>query len=124
AFLVSFPDSSWITATDATSGSGVVVSVAPGGYPLRSGVAHLVAQADRVTVDSLPTGPARVARGAPSVPLLAARLGNPGLTGITSDVRVYALAVSALDSSGTIVAAPAGLLSRLRVRAGASVLVD
>jgi hypothetical protein len=75
-----------------------------------------------VTVALTDSDSVRVARGAVSIPLLDLRLDNPGITGISSDVRIYSLALSLLDLTGNAVPNPAALLKQLRVRAGTQVV--
>ena len=121
-FLVSIIDNSWLTATDATSGTPVTVTVVPGGYPLRSGAAHVVAQALGIAVDTAGTMAPRVARGSRDVPIMTVRLDNPGITGISSDARVYSLGLSLLDSAGVAIADPTSRLKQVHARVESQVI--
>ncbi|MFI5371632.1 MAG: hypothetical protein ACHQ52_08745, partial [Candidatus Eisenbacteria bacterium] len=122
AFRVTVPDSTRFIARDATDGSPVTVAITPGGYPLRSDVARVVAEATLATVDTLAPDSARVSRGNTSVPLLGLRLGNPGITGISSDVRVYAFAIGLEDSTGAAIANPSTRVTQIRIRQGAQIV--
>lgn len=122
AFRICVPDSSWFEADDATSGAPVTVAVVPGGYPLHSEIARVVAEADRVTVERIAAVASRVSRGSVAVPLLELRIDNPGVTGISSDVRVHSLALGLIDSLLAAVPEPAARVKQLRVRTGAQVV--
>lgn len=123
SFRVIVTDSLGVQAQDVTSLAPVAVRAVGSGYPVRSDVARVVLEATGVSVSPLAADTARVCRGAASVPLLAARFENPGVSGISSDVRLSAMGIELLDA---VTGAPArfgGLLRALRVRSGAQVFL-
>jgi len=109
-------DGTTFTAEDATSGAPVSVVRSGASYPLLSGVARLVADATELQVAAAAAAPARVSRGADDVPLLALQVQNPGIDGITSDIRVSALGVAMTDTLGTPVINPLSHLNRIVAR--------
>ncbi len=116
AFRVSVLDSSWFVAEDANSGAPVPVRLTSGAFPVRTGVAQVVEEADHVQVTASVGSPQRVGPGQADIALLALRFLSPGASGITSDVRVSALAVDASDTLGVPLARLADVLSRIQVR--------
>ncbi len=122
-FRVVIPDGGAFTAQDATSGAPVQVVVQGGSYPVRTGVAQIVAEATGLDVAELPAADARVGRGQGDVTALQARLTNPGPPG-TSDVGVSAFAVGLVDTNGLRLARPGLHLKRLRVQAQSQTLAD
>ena len=116
SFRVVIEDSTEITAEDQTSGAPVRIRLESGAFPLRSGTARLVAEPSQLQVSATPLGERRVGAGASDVPLLSLALLNPGIDGVTSDVRVSSIAVTVTDTTGAPVAAPAAWLKRIEVR--------
>lgn len=119
AFRVRVEDGSWIAAADALSGAPAVPTLAGGSFPVMTGVAQVVSEAERLDVTAPPAAPRTTGPSATDVPLLGLRLVSPGSGGITSDVRVSALAVDVSDSNGVPLPLIADVLSRIRVRSAA-----
>jgi hypothetical protein len=123
-FRLVIPDSTYLTGQDATSGAPVTLRLQSGSYPVRTGLARVVAEATEIDVAALRSGPLEAARGQHNVPFAALRLANPGVTGLTSDVRVASFVVTLRDSAGRAVAAPSSVLQRLEVWSGPQLLAD
>jgi hypothetical protein len=121
-FRVVFTDSTDLSAQDATSGAPVTVRLQGASYPLRSEVARIVAEATEVDVTSLGPDTVRTSPGQPDATLMRFRLTSPGITGISSNVRVSSMAVALTDSAGADLAGPGGVFGTLRLRAGASIV--
>jgi hypothetical protein len=118
-------DSTWIAARDANGGVPVVARLQSGGsYPIRSAVARVVSEATRLDVAAISLPVSRVGRGQAAIPLLALRVENPGLAGITSDARISSFDVALTDTNGVAVARAADHLSRIQVRTAFQVLAD
>jgi hypothetical protein len=115
AFRVIVEDSSAVSARDATSGAPVTLHVDGGTFPVRSDLTSVVDEATQLTVSALARDTTRVARGATSVPLASLRLENPGVSGISSGVRVTSMGLVLLDASGAAVPDPASFVSGLRL---------
>jgi hypothetical protein len=109
-FRVVIPDSSFISAEDATSLGPVRADVLPSGYPLRSNAARVVAPATDLDLQAAIVDTLRVSRGAASVPLLRATFLDRGTAIVTSDARVAGFRLEVRDSAG--LRTPAG--TRLR----------
>ncbi|HEU4940574.1 MAG TPA: hypothetical protein VFT97_03060, partial [Candidatus Eisenbacteria bacterium] len=116
SFRLVIGDSTDIVAEDRTSGAPVKIRLETGAFPLRSGTARLVAEPTELQVSAGASSEQRVPAGAADVPLLALQIRNPGVDGVTSDVRVGSLAVTVIDTTGAPVSAPAAWLERLVVR--------
>lgn len=123
AFRVVVEDSAKITVHDAISGAPSRVVLATGQFPLRSDVAGIVSPATRLDVDTVASDSTRAGRGGP-VTLLAARLENPGVSGVSSDVRIASFALGLFESAGTPLGQPADVLSRIDVIAGGLTLAS
>lgn len=123
-FRVVIDDSTRIVARDVTSGAPVVVRLENGSYPVRSDVASVVAEATELDVIATTQDTVRAGRGTVGATLARLRLVNPGVSGISSDVRVAALAVALVDSTGADEPAPGGTVSELRLLSGAQVLAQ
>ena len=119
-FRVVFDDSTNIGGHDATSGAPVTVRIDGAAYPLRSELASIVAEATRI--DMAPLGPdtVRTSPGQPGATLMRLSLTSPGITGITSNVRVTSLAVALTDSAGADLALPGSAFSEVRLKSGFS----
>lgn len=118
-FRVAILTGGWFAATDATSGAPVTVDLAGASYPVVSGLASVQAEATELQVTARPTPDRTVGPGQPDVDLLDFRLENPGVTGLTSDVRVGAFVVSLGDTLGNALHQPDSILASLEVRVGA-----
>ncbi|HUK61858.1 MAG TPA: hypothetical protein VLV15_00955, partial [Dongiaceae bacterium] len=112
----------WIHARDATSGAPVDVHLDDGSFPLRSGVAAVVAEATELDVTAGAEDTVRTSRGATGATLLRLRLANPGVSGVSSNVRVASLGFALIDSAGGDRSRPDTTLSALRLVSGAQVL--
>jgi hypothetical protein len=123
-FRLVVPDSTWFTAVDAVSGAPVTVLPQGTTWPVRSGLARLVTEATELDVAAVAAPNRTAGPGQIGVPLLTTRLTNPGISGVSSDVRVSALAVQLSDSAGVRIARPASRLKRLRVRTAFQTLAD
>jgi hypothetical protein len=122
-FRAVITDAGAVEARDATSGGPVAVDM-PDPYPLRSGLARVVAEATVLEVAAAPGAPVRVTRGTAGVPVMDLSLHSPGITGISSDVRVHALRLVFEDIAGAPLARPDLRLTRLVLRSGARTLAD
>ena len=123
-FRLVIPDSTYLTAEDANTGAPVVLQLQGASYPVRTGLARVVAEATEIDVDAVRGPPIEAAQGQQDVSFATLKLVNPGVTGVTSDVRVASFAVILRDSSGAAVAAPANVIQRLVVRIGPQLLAD
>jgi hypothetical protein len=123
-FRVVIVDASAFTAQDVISGGPVAVRADPPGYPVRSGVARVLAPATELRVDTLAAPPQRIGQGQSDVTLLAMHLQNPGTTSVGADVRVSSLMVGLVDTNGVRVNDPGQYLRRLRLRTQFQTLAD
>jgi hypothetical protein len=123
-FRIVVPDSTWFTAEDATSGAPVAVLHQATTFPVTTGLARVQEPATRLDVSNVPGPPQRASGGQLDVSLLTAQLQNPGVTGLTADVRVTSLAVGLVDSNGTAVAEPSQVIKRIRARVFVQTLAD
>ena len=125
SFRVIVDNAGSFAAEDATNGAPVSVDIDPSQtYPIRSGVARIVARATELDVAGIVDTARTVGRGQTAVDLLRLTLVNPGPVGLGPDVRLSAFAVSLVDSNGTIVDQPFGILSRIRVATASVTLLD
>jgi hypothetical protein len=122
-FRVAITDSTQVESEDATSGAPVASHLPVGSYPIQSDVAHVVAGAADLEVQGQAPDTVHVAPGAAGVALLRARFESPGVTGISSDVRVGVFAVEFVDSNGVVVATPAAYLRELSVKSGSQIFL-
>ncbi|HEY3216392.1 MAG TPA: hypothetical protein VGK93_07860 [Candidatus Eisenbacteria bacterium] len=123
-FRLVIPDSTYLVAEDAATGAPVKLALEGQTYPWRTGLARVVAEATELDVAAVP-GPALDAgQGQTEVPFATLRLTNPGVTGVTSDVRVASFVVTLRAGAGALVAMPASVVERLRVRVGPQLLAD
>ena len=120
SFRVAITDSLGFVAQDVTSLAPATVHV-QAGYPIRSDVARIVVEATGVTLLPLAGDTVRTSPGAYSVPLLGTRVENPGVSGLSSDVRLSALGLELRNAATGLRVAPNAILSGLRVRSGAKV---
>ncbi len=123
-FRVVIDDSTRISAQDATSGAPVTVRLSGSSYPLRSEVASIVAEATELDVATLAPDTVRTSRGLTGATLARFRMTSPGVSGISSNVRVSSLAVALSDSLGADLPTPGGTVSALRLEAGAQVVAQ
>ena len=99
-------DSTWLTVEDANSGATVSASLQGSTYPIRSSLGRIVSEATSLQVASQPFPSERVGRGEADVPLLTLRVENPGLDGITSDVRISSFDIGLTDTNGIALVRP------------------
>jgi hypothetical protein len=123
-FRLVIPDSTWFTAEDAVSGAPVTVLPQGTAWPVRSGLARIVTEATELDVAAIAAPNRTAGPGQTGVPLLTTRLTNPGVSGVSSDVRVSTLAVQLFDSAGVRVASPSSRLQRIRARTAFQTLAD
>ena len=123
-FRVVIADSTWLTTEDANSGAPVTARLQGSAYPIRSSIGRIVTEATSLQVASQPLTPIRVGRGEPGDTLLTLRVENPGLDGITSDVRISSFDIGLTDTNGVALARPSEHLGRIRVRTAFQVLTD
>lgn len=123
-FRVVIVDASAITAQDVVSAGPVAVRAEAPGYPVRSGVARVLAPATELRVDTLGSAPRRIGQGQTDVTLLAMRVQNPGSSGVGADVRVATLVVGLVDTHGVRVNDPGQYLARLRLQTPFQTLAD
>jgi hypothetical protein len=123
-FRAVIADSTWLTVEDASSGAPVSARLQGSAYPIRSSLGRIVSEATSLQVASQPSAPERVGRGQADVPLLTLRVENPGLDGITSDVRISSFNIGLTDTNGVALTRPSEHLGRIRVRTAFQVLTD
>lgn len=124
-FRLSIVDTSSFTAEDGTSGAPVSVRCAAGSaYPIRSGLARIVAEATRLELSAPAQPPANAGRGQAGVAMLELDLLNPGPAGLGSDVRLSRIAVEMLDSTGTPLRNPGQFLERIGISSGGQTYLD
>ena len=121
-FRLSIVDSTVFTARDANSNAPVAVTQS-GSYPVRTGVARVVAAATELDLTEAAATSSRVGRGKTGADLLQFQLRSPGITGITSDVRLFGFSAVLEDTNGAVVPRPADVLSFIRVESGFQTLV-
>lgn len=102
-------------AVDATSGAPVAVALDAGSFPITAGPARVSAPAESLLVSSAADSLRPAGQGQPGVLLETLRLENPGLIGITADLRLLGFALAGTDSAGTAPLALGARLARLRV---------
>jgi hypothetical protein len=115
SFRMIVDDSTMIMAEDATSGAPVEVQLRNQSYPIRTGLARIVSAASELRLASADTAGVDTNPGLTQVPVLRLRLENPGIVGLTSDVRLGGLDLVLVDGAGQTVAEPDRWISRLRV---------
>ncbi len=115
-FRVTVPGADYLAAEDATSGVPVSIFLEEGEFPLESGVAELELPATQLDVASGARALQRAAPGREGLPLQELQLENPGIEGLTADIRVPGFTVSLRDTSGALRLPPTAYLSRIRVR--------
>lgn len=121
-FRVVITDATFATASDVNNGSPVTVTLENSSFPVRTGLATLVNEADQVQVTGDAPSDIRAGRGQTGVPLLVMDLENLAGPGVTSSVRVGGFALSLTDSNGTPLADLARVFDRLEVRSAAQLL--
>ena len=121
-FRLSITDSTVFTARDANSGAPVSVTQS-GSYPVRTAVTRVVAAATELDLAGAAGAVSRLGRGKTGADLLQFQLQSPGITGITSDVRLFGFAAVLEDTNGAVVPRPADFLSFIRVESGFQTLV-
>ena len=116
AFRVRVSDSTWVVARDAYGDAPVTARLTAGTWPVRSPVAQVVEPADHLDVASALTAPQSAGPGQDEVAMMTLRLTSPGVGGITSDVRVHALAVEIADTNGSALPLLSDVIEAIRVR--------
>ena len=125
SFRLVLANSTSMSAAGAVNGDSVPLALAPPQtFPIRSGLARIVAGATQLDVAGVDQPPDQVNRGQTNVGLLSLTLNNPGPVGLGPDVRLSAFAVSLVDSAGLAVANPAQVLERIQVSNAGRVLLD
>ena len=115
-FRLVIEGASWAEAEDATSGAPVSITLQNGSYPVRSGLARIVAEATNVRALGDPPQIRRVNVGQNGVELLTFHLENVGLDWITSEARVGAFEIETCGGDGQPMAEPFLFLDQIRVR--------
>ncbi|MFN8177880.1 MAG: hypothetical protein U0167_08130 [bacterium] len=124
-FRLKLVDATWITAEDATSGGPVAVTLRrPDAFPVASGLARVVAEAERLEVSASGVTALSAGRGQHAVPFLGLTLLNPDAAGLAADVRIPTFAVRLVDSTGAAILTPGQWLQSLRVDSGPIVYLD
>ncbi|TMQ71341.1 MAG: hypothetical protein E6K80_05870 [Candidatus Eisenbacteria bacterium] len=123
-FRLVVPDSTYLAGQDATTGAPVVLRLRGQGYPVRTSLARVVARATELDVIALATGAVKAAQGQTDVLFETLRLTNPGVSGVTSDVRVASFTVTLRDSLDRVLARPSSVIQRLQVWSGPQLLAD
>ncbi len=123
-FRATILDGSWFRAEDVTNRAPVTLDLKERTYPIRSGLARLVAEATQVEVSRQDADTTRVGPGQPDVTLLALTLENIGIGGISSEVRVGGFAIEVVDPDGTPLQDPGSLIRAIRVRTLLQTLID
>ncbi len=123
-FRFALLDASFFTAEDATEGTPVNVNMAPGNFPIQSGLVQLHAAPTELQAQALPASMQRAAQGQAQVALLGLRLSNPGIPNVTTHVRVGALQLRVIDAAGNSLPEPARYFQSLRIKSGALTLED
>jgi hypothetical protein len=113
-----------VSAEDAATGAPVEVRLQSATWPFATGLARVLAGATELDVAADPLPPARAGQGQLDVTLATFTLQNPGVTGVTTDVRVGALDVKLADTLGVRNAKPGRIVKRLKVRSGTQTLAD
>lgn len=123
-FRLVIPDSTYLVGEDATNGAPVVLRLQGQPYPVRTGLARVVAEATELDVAAVSAGALEAAQGQQDVAFATLRLTNPGVTGVTSDVRVASFMVTLRDGAGRAISSPAAVLQRLEVWSGPQRLAE
>ena len=117
-FRIAIVAESNMEARDRNSGAPVSFVLEQGGYPIRSGVATVMAPATSVEASAGPSSSEHAGPGQSSVPLLSFDLENIGTSGVTSSARVARFALALMDTLGNPISDPTRFLKQLEVRAG------
>jgi hypothetical protein len=117
-FRVAIVDSTSLGAAEDFTARPLPVRLQGAGFPYRTSVARIVAPATRLEVSSLVGSEVRAGRGQSNVAWASLSLRSPGVTGVTSAVRLVAFAVRLADTTGSILPRVADVLSRIEVRSG------
>jgi hypothetical protein len=115
-FRLAIVDASAFVADDATSGAPIVVQIANGSFPVRSGLAQVGTEALELNMTAAADSARTVGRGQTGVVMLGASLSNVDASGLAADIRVSSFDVGLVDSSGQAIAFPGSILRRIRVR--------
>jgi uncharacterized repeat protein (TIGR01451 family) len=108
-------------AKDRNSGAPVSFVLEQGVYPIRSGVATILAPATSVEASAGPVASSTAGPGQTRVPLLSFDLENVGTTGVTSSARVARFAIALNDTAGNPISNPTQFLKQLHVEAGGDI---
>lgn len=105
-----------IVATDENSGAPVAIQLVGDSYPLRSGLASILEEATELRLDVTDTTPLRLGPGIMDAGVMSLLLENPGIDGLTADVRLQSFAITLESDAGSPVATPSAVLASLSVR--------
>jgi hypothetical protein len=123
-FRIVISDESRLRAEDAATGAPVAVRLQSPAWPVRTGLARVLAGATELEVAEVPAVPVRASRGQTEVTVATFTLWSPGVSGVTTDVRVGAFDVKLADTLGARLDRPGRIVRRLRVRSGTQTLAD
>lgn len=123
-FRLVVPAETDVVAEDAATGTPVPVRLQSTLWPVRTGLARVLAAATRLDLAVAPLAPVRAGQGQSDVTLATFTLQSPGVTGVTTDVRVGAFDVRLADTTGVRLPRPGRFLARLKVRSGTQTLAD
>ncbi len=123
-FRLILDDGASFQADDAVSGAPAVVFLENQTYPLQTGLARVVESAVELQISPVPGPERRTGLGQDAVPLGRLKLENPGVAGLSSDVRLSSLAITIQDSLGNPSADLRDYLERIRVRGPGALHAD
>ena len=118
-FRVVLADSTSFDAVEDPTERALGVRLTAAAYPFRTTLARIVAPATELRFAAATTAPGRASRGQTAVPLLSLSLENPGITGVTSDARLFALPVRVARAVNGAALRLVDVLTTLRLRSGA-----
>ncbi len=122
SFRIVLQDSAACAAAELSTGRAIPVRIQDTTYPFRTALAHLVDAATRLDLVASGAGEVRAGRGQSDVPLMALTLTNPGITGLTSDVRLLSVPFRCADTNGVTLPRLADRLTSLRATSGGRLL--
>ena len=115
SFRLVIADSTGIWAEDETSGAPVHAYLVGQAYPVRSGLARVVASATALDITCSGASERRVSQGQGDVSLGTLDFLNTGVDQISADVRVGSLAIRLIGCDGQVVPDPGLVLDQIRV---------
>lgn len=117
-------DDSWLQAEDVTSRTPVAFDLLESTYPIRSGLARIVAEATSVEISAPEADTLRVGPGQHAVQLVEITLTNVGISGISSDVRVGGFVIDLVSAEGAPILDPHTCIQTIRVSTPYQTLLD